>query len=130
MEQGRSWVPVALAEAFPPPVGAYSPAARAGNLIFISGQVPKDPRTGAVTGTDVRTQTRQVLANAERALNAAGATLDDVVAVTAYIARMDDWSDFDAEYRTILRPPYPTRTTVGAELHGFLVEMSMIAAVR
>jgi 2-iminobutanoate/2-iminopropanoate deaminase len=130
MEQGRSWTPAALAEELPPPVGAYSPAARAGNLIFISGQVPKDPRTGAVTGTDVRTQTRQVLANAERALNAAGATLDDVVAVTAYIARMDDWSDFDAEYRTILRPPYPTRTTVGAELHGFLVEMSMIAAVR
>jgi 2-iminobutanoate/2-iminopropanoate deaminase len=130
MEQGRSWTPAALAEELPPPVGAYSPAARAGNLIFISGQVPKDPRTGAVTGTDVRTQTRQVLANAERALNAAGATLDDVVAVTAYIARMDDWSDFDAEYRTILRPPYPTRTTVGAELHGFLVEMSLIAAVR
>jgi enamine deaminase RidA (YjgF/YER057c/UK114 family) len=43
---------------------------------------------------------------------------------------MDDWSDFDAEYRTILRPPYPTRTTVGAELHGFLVELSLIAAVR
>ena len=130
MEKGRSWTPVALAEEFPPPVGAYSPAARAGNLIFISGQVPKDPRTGAVTGSDVRTQTRQVLANAERALNAAGATLDDVVAVTAYIARMDDWPDFDAEYRTILRPPYPTRTTVGADLRGFLVEISLIAAVR
>jgi 2-iminobutanoate/2-iminopropanoate deaminase len=130
MEKGRVWTPVALGGEFPPPVGAYSPAARVGDLIFVSGQVPKDPRTGAVTGSDVRTQTRQVLANAERALNAAGATLDDVVAVTAYIARMDDWSDFDAEYRTILRPPYPTRTTVGAELHGFLVELSLIAAVR
>ena len=130
MEKGRSWTPVGLPEEFPPPVGAYSPAARAGNLIFISGQVPKDPRTGAVTGADVRTQTRQVLANAERALNAAGAMLDDIVAVTAYIARMDDWPDFDAEYRAILRPPYPTRTTVGADLRGFLVEISLIAAVR
>jgi 2-iminobutanoate/2-iminopropanoate deaminase len=130
MARARSWTPVELAEEYPPPVGAYSPAVRAGNLIFLSGQVPKDPHTGAVTGTDVRTQTRQVLANAERALNAAGATLDDVVAVTAYIARMDDWTDFDAEYRTILRPPYPTRTTIGADLRGFLVEISLIAAVR
>jgi 2-iminobutanoate/2-iminopropanoate deaminase len=129
-EASRSWTPITLAAEYPPPVGAYSPAERAGNLIFISGQVPKDPRTGAITGTDVRAQTKQVLANAERALNAAGATLEDVVAVTAYIARMDDWSDFDAEYRAILRPPYPTRTTVGADLRGFLVEISMIAAVR
>lgn len=129
-EGSRSWTPVTLAGEYPPPVGAYSPAVRAGDLIFVSGQVPRDPRTGAITGTDVRTQTKQVLANAERALNAAGATLADVVAVTAYIARMDDWSDFDAEYRAILRPPYPTRTTVGADLRGFLVEISMIAAVR
>lgn len=130
MKKAKSWTPVTLDAEFPPPVGAYSPAVRAGSLVFVSGQVPKDLRTGAVVGKDVREQTRQVLANAERALNAAGATLDDVVSITAYLARMDDWSDFDATCREIIRPPYPTRTTVGADLRGFLVELSLIAAVR
>lgn len=130
MKNARSWTPVTLAAEFPPPVGAYSPAARAGGLVFVSGQVPKDLRTGAVVGRDVREQTRQVLSNAERALNAAGATLEDVVSITAYLAHMDDWSDFDATCREIMRPPYPTRTTVGADLRGFLVELSLIAVVR
>lgn len=130
MKSTRSWTPVNLAAEFPPPVGAYSPAARVGNLVFISGQVPKDPRTGAVVGENVREQTRQVLANAERALNAAGAAFPDVVSITAYLARMDDWSEFDATCREILRPPFPTRTTVGADLRGFLVELSFIASVR
>jgi 2-iminobutanoate/2-iminopropanoate deaminase len=130
MTNARRWTPVKLPAEFPPPVGAYSPAVRAGNLVFVSGQVPKDPRTGAVVGKDVSEQTRQVLSNAERALNAAGATLEDVVSITAYLASMDDWPRFDAIYREILRPPYPARTTVGADLRGFLVELSLIAAVR
>lgn len=126
----RKWTPVALDPEFPPPVGAYSPAVRAGDLVFLSGQVPKDPRTGAIVGGDVIEQTKQAFENAERALNAAGATLDDVVSVTAYLANMQDWSAFDATYRGILRPPFPTRTTVGADLRGFLVEITLIAAVR
>jgi 2-iminobutanoate/2-iminopropanoate deaminase len=130
MKNPRTWTPANLPAEFPPPVGAYSPAARVGSLVFVSGQVPKDPRTGAVVGTDVREQTRQVLANAERALNAAGASLTDVVSITAYLGSMDDWAEFDATYREILQPPYPTRTTVGADLRGFLVELSLIAAVR
>jgi 2-iminobutanoate/2-iminopropanoate deaminase len=130
MKGSRRWTPVDLPAEFPPPIGAYSPAVKAGGLVFLSGQVPKDPRTGAVVGRDVTEQTRQVLANAERALAAAGATLDDVVSVTTYLARMDDWAEFDRVYREVLRAPWPTRTTVGADLRGFLVEISLIAAVR
>ena len=130
MKGSRNWTPIQLDDEFPPPVGAYSPAVRAGNLVFLSGQVPKDPRTGAIVGEDVGEQTRQVLENAERALTAAGATLGDVVSVTAYLSNMEHWGDFDAVYREILRPPYPTRTTVGVDLHGFLVELSFIAVVR
>lgn len=130
MKSHRNWTPVSIPAEFPPPVGAYSPGVRAGNLLFVSGQVPKDLRTGAIVGRDVREQTRQVFDNAERVLNAAGATLDDIVSVTAYLASMDDWRDFDDTYRGILRPPYPTRTTVGADLRGLLVEISLIAAVR
>lgn len=126
----RKWTPIALDPEFPPPVGAYSPAVRAGDLVFVSGQVPKDPRTGAVVGRDVTEQTKQVFENAERALNAAGATLDDIVSVTAYLADMQDWSAFDATYREILRPPFPTRTTVGVDLRGFLVEVTIVAVVR
>lgn len=130
MKGSKNWTPIQLDAEFPPPVGAYSPAIRAGNLVFVSGQVPKDPRTGAIVGEDVAEQTRQVLENAERALTAAGATLGDVVSVTAYLSSMDDWRAFDAVYREILRPPYPTRTTVGVDLRGFLVELNFIAVVR
>jgi 2-iminobutanoate/2-iminopropanoate deaminase len=126
----RSWTPIALPSDFKPPVGAYSPAVRAGNLIFVSGQVPKDPHTGATVGTDIAAQTRYVVTNTERVLQAAGATLRDVVSVTAYLQRIDDWDAFNAVYRTLFEPPYPARTTVGADLHGFLVELSVIAAVR
>jgi 2-iminobutanoate/2-iminopropanoate deaminase len=121
----RDWQPVAPAG--PAPAGAYSPAVRAGDLVFVSGQVPKDPLTGLVVGSDVREQTAQVLANTERVLNAAGASLGDVVAVTAYVASMEDWQAFDAVYRELMPQPWPTRTTVGAELRGFLIEISVIA---
>ena len=123
----RLWTPVSLSSEFRPPVGAYSPAVRAGGLIFVSGQVPKDPHTGATLGGDVSEQTRRVLANVERVLRSAGATLSDVVSVTAYLQHIEDWDAFDAVYRAIFQPPYPTRTTVGANLHGFLVEISVIA---
>lgn len=130
-EQGRNWTPVAPSADVPAPAGAYSPAVRAAGLIFVSGQVPKDPWTGElVGGDDVREQTRAVLANVERVLRSAGASLDDVVSVTAYLARIEDWAAFNDVYRETFRPPFPTRTTVGAQLHGFLVEISVIAAAR
>jgi 2-iminobutanoate/2-iminopropanoate deaminase len=129
-QRQRSWHGITLPAASGAPAGAYSPAVRAGNLIFVSGQVPKDPRTGETRGADVREQTRAVLENVERVLSAAGATLDDVVSATAYLANIDDWGAFNEVYREVFSPPYPTRTTVGAQLHGFLVEISVIAAVR
>jgi len=130
MEQERSWMPVPPSPDVPQPAGAYTPAVRAGSLVFVSGQVPKDPATGALVGEDVRSQTRQVMANVERVLRSAGAGLQDIVSVTAYLARIEDWEAFNETYRELLSPPYPTRTTVGAQLHGFLVEISVIAAVR
>jgi 2-iminobutanoate/2-iminopropanoate deaminase len=126
----RAWSPVTLSPDLPSPVGAYSPGVRAGGLIFLSGQVPKDVRTGAMVEGDVRVQTRATIENAARVLAAAGASLDDVVSVTAYLSRMDDWAAFDATYREIFSPPYPARTTVGVELNGFLVEMSFVALGR
>lgn len=128
MSDARSWQPVQPAPGAPPPAGAYSAAIRAGDLVFISGQVPKHPDTGRVEG-DVAQQTRQVLANLRTVLGGAGATLDDVVSVTAYLADIGDWDAFNAVYAETFTRPYPTRTTIGAGLHGFLVEISAIAYV-
>lgn len=124
MTQKRAWTPLTLGK---PPVGAYSPAVRAGDFLFLSGQVPTDPETGALIGDDVPTQTHAVLDRIERVLKEAGATLDDVVSVNAYLADINDWDSFNEAYKSRFQPPFPARTTVGAGLHGFLVEISVTA---
>jgi 2-iminobutanoate/2-iminopropanoate deaminase len=125
----RRWTPITLGAEVPPPAGAYSPGVRAGDLLFVSGQVPKDPRTGAVVGTDVEEQTRQVLRNVQGVLEAGGATLDDVVSVTVYLEDERDWGIFNEVYQSVFRPPYPSRAVVGASLRGIMVEVSAVAYV-
>ena len=126
----RSWQPAFLPGDVPKPVGAYSPAVRAGDFVFISGQVPVDPKTQKVVSEDFETQVRQTLSNVKAALGAAGATLDDVVSVIAYLTSMDDWGRFNDIYKETFRAPYPTRTAVGAMLRGFKVEVSAVAYVK
>ena len=124
----RQWQPVVLGDG-PAPVGAYSPGVRAGGFVFVSGQVPRDPRTGALIGDDVESQTRQVLLNVKNVLESAGASLSDLVAVTVYLADIGDWGRFNTVYKEVMPSPYPTRTAIGAGLHGFLVEISGVAYV-
>ena len=126
-DANRSWKPFFLSDDVPKPAGAYSPAVRAGDFVFISGQVPRDPVTGKLPGDDIESQVHQVLANVKQALAAAGATLDHVVCVTAYLADVDDWSKFNDIYKATFRPPYPTRTAIGSDLRGILVEISAVA---
>lgn len=127
LQRERRWLSVTLGGDVPAPVGAYSPAVRAGNLLFVSGQVPRDPRTGELGADDIAGQTRQVLHNLEQVLRAAGASLADVVSVIVYLADENDWGAFNDVYRTVFQPPYPSRTAVGAGLRGILVEVSAIA---
>ena len=122
-----TWTPIKLGADVPPPAGAYSPAVRAGDFLYVSGQVPRDPRSGATVGSDVVEQTRQVVGNLDAVLAAAGATLSDVVSVTVYLANPDLWTAFNGVYRDLMPQPYPTRTAVGASLRGFLVEISAVA---
>src|SRR5262245_21121318 len=124
----RQWQPVVLQDV-PAPVGAYSSGVRAGDFVFISGQVPRDPRTGALIGSDVESQTRQVLKNVQTVLEAAGASLSDLVAVTVYLQDIGDWGRFNDVYKEVMPKPYPTRTALGANLHGFMVEISGVAFV-
>ncbi|HEX2094788.1 MAG TPA: RidA family protein [Longimicrobiaceae bacterium] len=116
----RAWEPVLPGDT-PAPLGNYSPAVRAGDFLYVSGQVPGDPEK------DVADQTRQVLAKLEGVLRSAGASLDDVVSVNAYLADIGDWAEFNRAYGEVFRPPYPTRTTVGAQLVGVRVEISAVA---
>ena len=129
IQRERQWQPVRLGDDVPTPAVVYSPAARAGGFVFVSGQVPRDPATGKLVGDDVEGQTKQVVANVERALRAAGAELSDVVSVIVYLADIDDWGRFNEAYKTLMPQPYPTRTALGANLRGILVEMSAVAFV-
>ena len=125
----RTWQPITLGPDAPPPAGAYSPGTRAGRMIFVSGQTPRDPRTGAIEGNDIVTQSRRTLENVQAVLTAGGATLRDVVMVTVYLANEDHWGEFNAVYKTVFEPPYPARAVVGAGLRGILVEISAVAWV-
>lgn len=127
MADERRWKPIQL-PGIPPARGAYSRAIQAGDFLFVSGQVPRDLESGKLLGDDVEGQTESVLENVRRILESAGSTLDDIVSVTAYLSDIGQWDRFDAVYRKVLRPPYPTRTTIQAALHGgVLVEITVIA---
>ncbi len=122
----RSWTPITLGADYPAPAGPYSPAVRAGDFVYVSGQVPRDPRTGELLGATIEEQSAATLANLRRVLEAAGARMEDVVAVTVYLADEDDWGAFNAVYRTVFQAPFPARTVVGAGLRGVRIEISAV----
>jgi reactive intermediate/imine deaminase len=113
----------------PAPVGAFSHAIRAGSLVFVSGQGPIDPSTDAVLGDSVGEQTAHTLRNLETILAAAGATLDHVVKVTAHLADLAAYAEYNDAYRRVMPRPYPARTTVQSGLNGILIEIDVIAAL-
>jgi 2-iminobutanoate/2-iminopropanoate deaminase len=121
------WSPINPGTDTPPPAGAYTPAIRAGDFLFVSGQVPRDPKTGETIGSTVEEQTRQVVKNLEAVLATGGATLGDVVQCTVHLSDPDLWAAFNATYKALMPSPYPTRTAVGASLRGFLVEITAVA---
>ena len=123
----RSWSPVFLAADVPLPAGAYSPAVRAGDFLYASGQVPRDFRTGSLVGTTVEEQAQQVLANVREVLAAGGASLADVVSATIYLENEQDWPAVNDIWKAAFTAPYPSRTTVGARLRGILIEVSVVA---
>jgi 2-iminobutanoate/2-iminopropanoate deaminase len=123
----RSWTPVFLPDDIPLPAGAYSPAVRAGDFLYVSGQVPRDFHTGALIGVTVEEQAQQVLSNLRDVLHAGGATLADVVSTVIYLTSEDDWGAVNDIWKATFAAPYPSRTTVGARLRGILIEVSAVA---
>jgi 2-iminobutanoate/2-iminopropanoate deaminase len=96
----------------PPAIGPYSQAIRAGSLLFLSGQIPLDPTTGTMIDGDISAQTHQVFANLKAVLEAAGATFDDVVKTTVYLADMNEFAIVNGIYGTYFSSPAPARATV------------------
>ncbi|MEI6563042.1 MAG: RidA family protein [bacterium] len=116
----------------PTPVGPYHQAVRTGNLIFTAGQIPIDPKTGAVNNGSVEDQTRQVLANLQALLEAAGTSLDQVIKTTVFLRDMNDFPKMNAVYAEYFRADAaPARSTVQvARLpKDVAVEIEAIAAV-
>ena len=111
------------------PAGAYSPGLRVGDFVFVSGQVPRDPTTGKIVGETIEEQTTQVLENVKAILAAAGASMADVVKVSAHLADLALFERYNQVYAAYFPDPKPTRTTVGSQLLGFLVEMDAIAYI-
>lgn len=111
------------------PIGAYSQGLRAGDFIFVSGQGPLDPDTGQIVGDTVEEQTARVLENIKAILEAGGANMADVVKVTAHLSDLSLFERYNRVYATYFPDPKPTRTTVGSQLLGILVEIDAIAYV-
>ncbi|MEM4733076.1 MAG: Rid family detoxifying hydrolase [Candidatus Bathyarchaeia archaeon] len=112
----------------PKPVGPYSQAIKAGNFLFVSGQLAIDPKEGKIIDGDIKAQTAQVMRNIKAILNAAGYDLNDIVQVTIYLSSMALFSEFNSEYAKYFSKELPARATVGIELMpGALIEISATA---
>jgi 2-iminobutanoate/2-iminopropanoate deaminase len=110
--------------------GGYTPALRAGDFVFVSGQGPLDPETLAVLGDTVGEQTLHTLQNVLALVEAGGGDAAGIVRCTCYLASIDLFDEFTAAYeRFFAQEPRPTRTTIGCELSGILVEIDCIAYV-
>ena len=118
-------------EAAPKAIGPYSQAVRSGSFVFVSGQIPLDPATGAMVEGDIATQTHRVFANLRAILEAAGTSLDRVVRSTVYLADMNDFAVVNEVYGTYFSSPAPARATVQAARlpKDARVEIDVIASV-
>jgi 2-iminobutanoate/2-iminopropanoate deaminase len=96
----------------PKAIGPYSQAIRAGELLFVSGQIPLDPATGQMVVGDVTQQTRRVMENIAAVLKAAGCSFADVARTTIYLADLNDFVKVNEVYGSYFVEPYPARATV------------------
>jgi 2-iminobutanoate/2-iminopropanoate deaminase len=105
----------------------FSHAIKAGDFVYVSGQVGVDPATREVAGDSVEEQTKQCIRNIETILQSAGLTLDHVIKVNAHLADGSLTPKYNEAYATMFNAPYPTRTTVTSGVGKYLVEIDVIA---
>jgi len=113
----------------PKPAGPYSQAIIDGDLVYLAGQGPGHPDTGALETGDVRAQTERTIRNIEAVLEAAGSSLDRVLRCTVYLKDIADFAAMNEVYARTFEPPYPARTTIQAAAlpGGIAVEIECTA---
>ena len=114
----------------PAAIGPYSQAIVCGGLVFTSGQIPLDPATGNVVGTDIREQAEQVMKNLAAVLEAAGSSLQNAVKTTCFLADMADFASFNQVYAAYFTSN-PARSCVAVKAlpKGVLGEVEVVACV-
>ncbi len=114
----------------PKAIGPYSQAVKAGNMLYTSGQIPLDPVSGEIVGSNITEQTEQVMKNLSAVLAAAGTSFDNAVKTTCFIADMADFADFNAVYSKYITSA-PARSCVAVKTlpKGALVEVEVIAII-
>ncbi len=113
----------------PAAIGPYSQAIQAGNTVYVSGQLPIDPATGAFPGDDITSQTRQSLSNIKAILEEAGLTMADVTKTTVLLADIGEFGSMNAVYAEFFQAPYPARAAfqVAALPKAARVEIECVA---
>jgi 2-iminobutanoate/2-iminopropanoate deaminase len=116
----------------PGAIGPYSQAVRAGELVFLSGQIPLDPATGQLVEGDITAQTKRVMENLRAVLAAAGCGFADVVRTTIYLVDLGHFGQVNEAYGACFEAPFPARSTVqvSALPKGAQVEIDMVAVRR
>jgi 2-iminobutanoate/2-iminopropanoate deaminase len=109
------------------PGGAYSQGIRAGDFVYVSGQGPIDPATGEIVGESIEEQTERTLENVKAILEAAGASMSDVVKATVHLTDLSLFPRYNEVYARYFPDPKPVRTTVGSDLLGIMVEIDVVA---
>ena len=120
--------PIATNKA-PAAIGPYSQAVQAGNTVYVSGQIPIDPGTGAFPSDDIREQTAVSLNNIKAILNEAGLDLSNVVKTTVLLSDINDFTAMNEVYATFFAEPFPARAAFQAANlpKGARVEIEAIA---
>jgi 2-iminobutanoate/2-iminopropanoate deaminase len=116
-------------EKAPIPTGPFNQAIRVGNMVFCSGQAGRNRETGKMG--DIHDQARRCIGHIAAVLEAAGASLGDVVKATVFLRNADDWKAFNEEYVKLMPEPLPARSSAIVQLKGpdMLCEMEVIAVI-
>jgi 2-iminobutanoate/2-iminopropanoate deaminase len=113
----------------PAPIGPYSQAVATGNLLFVSGQIPMDPKTGEIISTDIKAEAKQVMENLKAILDKAGSGFDMIIKTTIFLTDMQTFAQVNEVYGSYFTADFPARETVQVSglPKGVNVEISVIA---
>ncbi|MFE8071316.1 RidA family protein [Marinobacteraceae bacterium S3BR75-40.1] len=116
----------------PQAIGTYSQAVKAGDTVYLSGQIPLDPATMELVPGDIKAQIQQVFQNLKAVCEASGGTIQDIVKLNIFLTDMGDFATVNEIMATVFEEPYPARAAIGVAAlpKGAQVEMDAIMVIR